>query len=73
VWRSFLFQTTTQAEIETLFARYDSDGNGTIEHAEFVEILGELCGDVYSTDELRMLFERLDRDGDRCVHDRDHS
>lgn len=53
----------TETELADMIQQYDRDGSGTIDFAEFFELMMKKMNDIKLEDELIEIFKVLDRDG----------
>ena len=59
-----LGQTPTDAELRELIREYDTDGNGTLDFNEFLELMAKKLKQIDTEEELVEAFKIFDRDQD---------
>lgn len=57
-----LGQNPTEAEIQDMINEVDTDGNGTIDFGEFLDLMAHKIKDLDSDEELREAFKVFDKD-----------
>mmetsp|Transcript_29269 Transcript_29269/g.5285 ORF Transcript_29269/g.5285 Transcript_29269/m.5285 type:complete len:142 (+) Transcript_29269:29-454(+) len=62
-----LGESPVDAEVEDMIAALDKDGSGTIEWAEFYEMMMERRGSRNVDDEIKEVFKLFDRDGTQAI------
>ena len=62
-----LGQNPTDAELRELINEYDADGNGTLDFAEFLQLMTRKMKQIDTEEELVEAFKVFDRDGDGLI------
>ncbi|VDI22692.1 Hypothetical predicted protein [Mytilus galloprovincialis] len=62
-----LGQNPTENEVKEMVQKVDSDGNGTIEFPEFLQMATDMMKSVDLADEVRDAFRLFDKNGDGYV------
>merc|ERR1711874_646772 len=62
-----LGQNPTEAELADMINEVDTDGSGTIDFSEFLNLMARKMKDTDTEDELREAFKVFDRDGNGFI------
>ncbi|XP_073047600.1 uncharacterized protein [Primulina eburnea] len=57
-----LYQNLTEEELQDMIHEVDTDGNGTIEFPEFVDLMAKKMKETEADDDLREAFDLFDQD-----------
>ncbi|XP_023236518.1 calmodulin-like isoform X3 [Centruroides sculpturatus] len=63
-----LGQTPTQAELHDMIKEVDTDGSGSIEFAEFLNLMAKKMKEADDENEIIEAFRVFDKDGDGYIH-----
>ena len=55
-------------DICSSFQAFDEDGNGTISAEEIKEVMAKLMGETLSDEEVNMMVQEADKDGDGLIN-----
>ena len=64
---SSLGQNLTNAQLQNMINEYDTDGNGSIEFGEFMDLMTRELISYNEEDELMQVFQLIDRDGNGLI------
>ena len=64
---SSLGQNLTNAQLQNMITEYDTDGNGSIEFGEFMDLMTREYINYNEEDELMQVFQLIDRDGNGLI------
>ena len=62
-----LGQNLTNAQLQNMINEYDTDGNGSIEFGEFMDLMTREYINYNEEDELMQAFQLIDRDGNGLI------
>lgn len=60
-------QDPSDDKIQEMITEYDTDGNGTIEFKEFLDIMAKKMNETHSDDEIREAFRLFDKDSNGYI------
>ena len=62
-----LGQNPTEGELRDMINEVDSDGNGTVDFPEFLDMMARKMGDTDSEEEIKEAFKVFDKDGNGYI------